>query len=95
MVLGRRVDTDRHRWPAAWSQVFLAGFVFQLSNLCFSSLLFLVFALGVALDSVFDPQGAIFTGVFFVNIVCSAVALRSWRMLRASAWTDMPTFALD
>jgi hypothetical protein len=95
LVLGRRVDTHHHSWPAAWSQLFLAGFVFQLSNLLFSSLFFVVFALDVGLGTELDWQSVIFTGVFLANVVCSAAALRSWRVLRASAWKEMPTLALE
>jgi hypothetical protein len=79
----------RRTWSGAWAQVFLGGFVFQLSSLCITLLLFLLMLLAFAdLRSVESGDGR-FAGGLLVSITCSAAALGSWRTLRQSV-SDQP-----
>jgi hypothetical protein len=65
--------------------VFLTGFVFQLSHLFFASSFLMMFAIEGGTELLFDSRFVWVTGGLLVNIVCSAAALTSWRILRAIA----------
>jgi sugar phosphate permease len=85
--LGRRTRLRSTRWSSVWSTAFLGGFVFQLSALLLAPFMFIAFASYVGDVRVMfgSPDViAISMGLMLIAL-CSAIALRSWLSLRASA----------
>jgi hypothetical protein len=79
VTFGRK---SRKLWSGAWANVFLAGVVFPLSSLGFTTLL-LVLVLLYARDSGATAEDRRFYGGFLgVSFLCGAAGLRFWRELQ-------------
>lgn len=75
-------------WSGGWANLFLAGFVFQLSSLGLTTLL-LVLLLFVVRDVgisgiQFDVEVLVDVGLLGVSLLCGAAGLRFWRELQVS-----------
>jgi hypothetical protein len=85
MVLARLSDARQKNWTGWSSQVFLAGFVFQLGSVFFTSLFLVMFLLAAGPDLMLDWRFA----PLAAGLVCDIAGLRVWRILRASASDDV------
>jgi hypothetical protein len=81
VAFGRK---SRKPWSGGWANVFLAGFVFQLSSLGLTTLL-LVLLLLFARDAD-APAGEVlfYGGLLGVSVLCGAGGLWFWRELQLS-----------
>ena len=77
-----RTGYRRGQWSSEWSQIFLAGFVFQACSLA-TALFWLgvVFDLPSLRDELFDGYGFFLVGVIGI-IALNVFGLRAWRALR-------------
>jgi len=82
-VLGAWAGPLGRRWSAGWWNVFLGGFVFQLSNLVLSVFLLLVLYLTAPVSMTSVDFLSIATPLS-LNVVCSLWGLRLWRRLQAA-----------
>lgn len=70
-------------WTGPWANVFLAGFVFQLSSLAFTAFLLIVLLAIAPAPWSTDRFDVLLTGEALVlSIVCSIWGLRWWRALQ-------------
>ena len=92
-VLGAWPGLFGLRWSAGWWNVFLGGFVFQLSNLVLSLFLLLVLYL-TAPVSMTSADFLLIAGPLILNVVCSLWGLRMWRRLQAATY-DAPTVIIS
>jgi hypothetical protein len=94
-LAARQSNRDRH-WSGTWGNVFLAGFVFQLSSVVFTAFL-LVLLLWAASDSALDTLEivglACIVLVFLFAVVCGLWGLRSWRVLQLQVRVTALTIA--
>ncbi len=79
VAFGRK---SRQSWSGGWANVFLAGFVFQLSSLGFSTLL-TVLLLFYARDDGFSAIRS-HLGFLGVSLLSGAAGMRFWRELQGS-----------
>jgi hypothetical protein len=88
-ALTARRSTAARPWSRAWENVFLAGFVFQLSSVAITAVLLAV-VLWFAFDSSTTALGiAVFAVPLFVGVMCGFWGLRCWRVLQHQA-QEMP-----
>ncbi len=73
------------RWSAGWWNVFLGGFVFQLSNLVLSVFLLRVLYLTAPVPMT-SVDFLLIAGPLILNVVCSMWGLRMWRRLQAATY---------
>jgi hypothetical protein len=87
-VLPALQRTNRNRWSGGWDRLFLAGFVFQLSSLMITALIFVVVA-WTAYEAE-APAAEIleivpFLGFLLLTVLCGIWGVRSWRELQGAA----------
>ena len=78
VAFGRK---SRQRWSGGWANVFLAGFVFQLGSLGFTTLLLMLllfYARDGGLSTILSYGG----GFLGVSLLSGAAGLRFWRELQ-------------
>jgi hypothetical protein len=81
VAFGRK---SRKPWSGEWANVFLAGLVFQLSSLGFTTLLLMLLLL-YGRDVGSSAEDLRFYGGFLgVCFLCGAAGLRFWRELQVS-----------
>ncbi len=81
-ALAARRSNRGRRWSRAWGNVFLAGFVFQLSSVVFTAFL-LVLGLWLAYAvSATALEILAFAGPLLFGVVCGLWGVRSWRVLQ-------------
>ena len=91
-LAARRPNRER-RWSGTWGNVFLAGFVFQLSSVAFTAFL-LVLLLWAAYDSAAHVEEVVsFAGPLLLGVVCGLWGLRSWRNLQLQVQQTPATIA--
>lgn len=85
--VGRRAL--RRPWRGPWANVFLAGFVFQVSSLAFTTLILVLLVWAAAFDTLLsaaESQEVLSWGMtLLVSALFSAWGLRSWRVLQLDA----------
>ena len=75
---------SRKSWSGNWTNVFLVGFVFQLSSLALAMLLMVLLG-WYAIDSGAGAGDVLpFGGFLGLSLLCGAAALRFWRELQDS-----------
>ena len=92
-LLAARTERADLRWTPGWSGVFLAAFVFQLSSAVITLALLIVLVIGLVVFREWSIRGTIVGFVLLCSVVGSVVALRSWRVLRASVFEDRTPIA--
>ena len=75
-------QSNRGRWPRAWGNVFLAGFVFQLSSVVFTAFLLVLLPWLAHDTSATAWEMLAFAGPLLVGVVCGLWGVRSWRVLQ-------------
>jgi hypothetical protein len=80
-------------WSGAWANVFLAGFVFQLSSLGFTALLLGLLLLYAREFGATVEDLRFYGGFLGVSLLCGAAGLRFWRELQVGVHIEPVTIA--